>query len=137
MAPRHTRGLRPRSTEASSPAECGKHSPERRRKLGSVLEEFTSERTGGWESPPKRKNEAPGACAPRAEWTRLQPIRTAAEIPLEFALFTSEPFEFQRIGTEAARMRRLGMSLRAIGREFGVDEKTVRKALAQAKDSSP
>ncbi len=27
-------------------------------------------------------------------------------------MFTSEPFEFQRIGPEAARMGRLGMSLR-------------------------
>ena len=46
-------------------------------------------------------------------------------------MFTSEPFEFQRIGAEAARMRQLGMSLRAIGRALGVDEKTVRKALGQ------
>jgi hypothetical protein len=34
------------------------------------------------------------------------------------------------IGPEARRMRRLGMSLRAIGAALGVDEKTVRKALA-------
>jgi hypothetical protein len=60
----------------------------------------------------------------------LRPIRTIAEIELEFAVFTREAFEFQRIAGEAGRMRRLGMSLRAIGAVLGVDEKTVRKALA-------
>ena len=64
-------------------------------------------------------------------WTRLQPIRTASEIPIEFAVFTQDPFAFQSIGAEASRMRRLGMSLRAIGGALGVDEKTVRKALAK------
>ena len=62
-------------------------------------------------------------------WTRLQPIRTVSEIDVEFVVFTTERFQFQRIGDEARRMRRLGMSLRAIGAAFGVDEKTVRKAL--------
>jgi hypothetical protein len=66
-----------------------------------------------------------------ARWTRLQPIRTVAEIDVEFVVFTTEAFQFQRIGVEARRMRRLGMSLRAIGAAFGVDEKTVRKALAR------
>jgi len=59
----------------------------------------------------------------------LQPIRTASEIDVEFVVFTREPFHFQRIRVEVARMRRLGMSLRAIGAALGVDEKTVRKAL--------
>lgn len=63
------------------------------------------------------------------EWTRLQPIRTAAEVDLEFVVFTNEPFQYQQIAAEAWRMRQLGMSLRAIGRAFGVDEKTVRDAL--------
>jgi hypothetical protein len=75
-------------------------------------------------------------CADRAStklvllWTRLQPIRTISEIELEFVIFTAEPFAFQSIGGEARRMRRLGMSLRAIGAALGVDEKTVRKALS-------
>lgn len=64
-------------------------------------------------------------------WRRLQPIRTVAEIELEFIVFTQEPFGFQRIADEAETMRRLGMSLRAIGAALGVDEKTVRKALAR------
>ena len=51
------------------------------------------------------------------------------EVELEFAVFTRAAFEFQRIAGEAGRMRRLGMSLRAIGAALGVDEKTVRKAL--------
>lgn len=62
-------------------------------------------------------------------WTRLQPIRTAAELPLEFAVFTHEPFAYQRIGADARRLRRLGMTLQAIGRALGVDEKTVRNVL--------
>ena len=65
----------------------------------------------------------------RTEWTRLRAIRTVSEVELEFVVFTQDPFEFQRIGPEARTMRRLGMSLRAIGAALGVDEKTVRKAL--------
>ena len=63
-------------------------------------------------------------------WTRLQPIRTASELELDFAIFTSEPFGYHRIQAEARTMRKLGMSLRAIGAALGMDEKTVRKALA-------
>lgn len=63
-------------------------------------------------------------------WTRLRPIRTVSEVELAFVVFTSEPFRFQRIAAEAHAMRMLGMSLRAIGAGLGVDEKTVRKALA-------
>jgi hypothetical protein len=61
----------------------------------------------------------------------LQPIRTVAEVELEFAVFTREPFGFQRIAEEAGRLRRLGMSFRAIGASLSVDEKTVRKALGK------
>ena len=59
----------------------------------------------------------------------MQPIRTVSEIELVFVVFTQAQFEFQRISGEARAMRRLGMTLRAIGAELGVDEKTVRKAL--------
>jgi len=52
-----------------------------------------------------------------------------AGVELEFAVFTREPFGFQRIAGEAGRLRRLGMTLRAIGAALGVDEKTVRNAL--------
>jgi len=60
---------------------------------------------------------------------RLPPIRTAAEVPLEVAVFSLDVFRYQEIAAEARRMRRLGMSLRAIGRALGVDGKTVGKAL--------
>jgi hypothetical protein len=50
---------------------------------------------------------------------------------LEFAVFAHEPFQFQRIADEVLRMRRLGMSLRAIGAALRVDEKTVRKVLGR------
>ncbi len=45
-------------------------------------------------------------------------------------MFPRDEFATTRIRHEARRMRRLGMSLRAIGAALGVDEKTVRKALA-------
>ena len=50
-------------------------------------------------------------------------------------IFTSDPFDYQRIAVEAGTMRRLGMSLRAIASTLAVDEKTVRKALVRS--SSP
>lgn len=50
-------------------------------------------------------------------------------MPLEFAVFTHEPFTYQRIGREVRRVRSLGMTLQAIGKAFGVDEKTVRNIL--------
>ena len=65
-----------------------------------------------------------------AQWTRLQPIRTISRLSLDFAVFTQDAFRFQAVRAEATTMRRLGMSLRAIGAALGVDEKTVRKALA-------
>ncbi len=77
--------------------------------------------TGVWED----------ASGIRTGWTRLQPIRTAAEIPLEFVVFSTDPFQYQQIAGEARRMRRLGISFRAIGAALGVDSKTVRKALAR------
>ncbi len=46
-------------------------------------------------------------------------------------MFTQESFQWQRIEAEASQMRRLGMSFRSIGAALGVDEKTVRKALAR------
>ena len=61
----------------------------------------------------------------------MRPIRTLAEIPLEFVVFTQDAFQWQRIEAEAATMRRLGMSFRAIGAALGVDDKTVRKALGR------
>jgi hypothetical protein len=54
-------------------------------------------------------------------------------VPLEFAVFTREPFIYQRIGAEVRRMRSLGMALQAIGGACGVDEKTVRNVLERAR----
>ncbi len=52
---------------------------------------------------------------------RLQPIRTAAEVPLAFAVSTHETFVYQQIGPDVWKMRKLGMTLQAIGNELGVD----------------
>jgi hypothetical protein len=51
-----------------------------------------------------------------------------AELSVEFAAFTA-PFHFQRVHADAQRMRRLGMSYRAIGLALGVNETVVRTAL--------
>src|SRR5258706_10745012 len=66
-------------------------------------------------------------------WTLLQPIRTASQIEVEFVVFTRDAFAYQRVAPEAQRLRRLGMSYRAIGAALGEDEKTVRKALARSR----
>jgi len=74
---------------------------------------------------------------PHLQWTRLQPIRTAAEVAVAFAVFTHEPFAYQRIAGEAQRMRKLGMTLQAIGDALGVDEKTVRKVTRGVRRTRP
>jgi hypothetical protein len=53
-----------------------------------------------------------------------------AELELQFVVLMRDGFRFHAIRAEASTMRRLGMSLRATGAALGVDEKTVRKALA-------
>jgi hypothetical protein len=61
-----------------------------------------------------------------SELTRSQPIRTVAEMPIEFALTeTGGPFAYQAIAKEALALRRLGMSAVAIARALGVTDKTV------------
>ena len=64
-----------------------------------------------------------------ARWTGLQPIRTVSKVDFEFLVFTREPFQYQQVAPEASKLRRLGMTFRAIGKALGIDEKTVRKAL--------
>lgn len=50
---------------------------------------------------------------------------------MAFAVFTHEPFVRQQIGPDVWKMRRLGMTLQAIGKELGVHEKTVRNILGE------
>ena len=62
----------------------------------------------------------------------MQPIRTAAEVEVSFAVFTHEPFRYQVIADEARTMRKLGMTLQAIAQALGVHEKTIRNVLERA-----
>jgi hypothetical protein len=64
------------------------------------------------------------------KWTRSQPIRTAAQVPLRFSLLElSNPFPYQSIAERALRLRRLGMSDSSIARSLGVNDKTVAKSI--------
>lgn len=63
------------------------------------------------------------------KWTRSQPIRTAAELPLRFSLLETRPqFAYQRIAIEAERLRKLGLCDLRIAGVLGVTDKTVTKA---------
>jgi predicted XRE-type DNA-binding protein len=64
-------------------------------------------------------------------WTRCTPVQAAAEVVVEFAVALHEEPVWQRVEGEARRLRALGMTLQAIGRALGVDEKTVRNVLAR------
>jgi hypothetical protein len=65
-----------------------------------------------------------------AKWTRSQPIRTAALLPLHFPILQVEqPFAYQRIAREAVRLRRLGLTNTGAGRALGVTDKTIAKAI--------
>ncbi len=67
------------------------------------------------------------------QWTRSLPIRTAARMPVTFAVLdTEEPFPHQVLGPKIRELARLGLSRNAIARALGVDWKTVRKALERA-----
>lgn len=70
-------------------------------------------------------------------WTRTQRIRTAAEIPFEAALLeTAKPPLYQRIAPKAVSLWELGLSLSRIGRDLGVTDKTVAKALRASRPTT-
>src|SRR5262249_26118310 len=72
------------------------------------------------------------------EWTRSQPIRTAARLPIRVPLLRTNPaFTYQEIANRAAHLRRLGMADTAIARTLGVSDKTVSKAIRSLSRSTP
>ena len=50
---------------------------------------------------------------------------------MEFVVVPRGEMVWQRVEGEVRRLRGLGMTLQAIGRTLGVDEKTVRNVLAR------
>ena len=66
-------------------------------------------------------------------WTRLQPIRTLSEIPLEFSIPLDKPSILQVISEAASKLRDQGFSFRKIAKLLLVDEKTVRTAINRGK----
>ena len=63
-------------------------------------------------------------------WTRSERCRTLTQVPFDVELREPVPTPIsQVIAAEAAQMRARGDSFVVIGRHFGVDPKTVKKAL--------
>lgn len=62
-------------------------------------------------------------------WTRMQRIRTLAEVEFDFPVFTETLFKYQELSEKAKKLRLLGMSLREIGKRLCVDYKVIQKAL--------
>jgi hypothetical protein len=52
-------------------------------------------------------------------------------VVVEFAVVTRGEFVWERVQGDVRRLRGLGMTLQAIGRALGMDEKTVRNVLAR------
>src|SRR4029453_6019468 len=94
---------------------------------------------GGRQGPPK--GEQYGSSVVRDQrrisavevwWTRSQPIRTVAQLPLYVDLPHTVPsFLYLQIAENTSKLRRLGMSGCAIARALKADDKTVAKALRQ------
>ncbi len=66
----------------------------------------------------------------RQQWrTRLQPIRTASEVPVKIII---QPLQrtplYQKLAKKVEELLLLGMSFRAIGRSLGVNKRTVMRA---------
>lgn len=59
----------------------------------------------------------------------MQRIRTIAETPFDFPVFTETLFKYQEVSEKAKKLRELGMSYREIGRRLGVDYKVIQKAI--------
>jgi hypothetical protein len=62
-------------------------------------------------------------------WTRSQPIRTIAKLPLSFPILkTHRVFPYQYLAEKASELESLGMSAGAIARALNVTDKTITKA---------
>ena len=64
-------------------------------------------------------------------WTRLQPIRTAAEIHAHIKVLpTKHPYLYQKLAQKATELHLLDMSFISIGKILNVDPKTAKKAVS-------
>ena len=64
------------------------------------------------------------------QWTRSQPIRTAAELQAHIKILSvKHPYLYQKLAKKATQLRLLGMSYTKIGKTLGIDHKTVAKAI--------
>jgi DNA invertase Pin-like site-specific DNA recombinase len=61
--------------------------------------------------------------------TRLQPIRTAAEITAHIKILpVHQPYLYQKLSQKATQLRLLGMSYQQIAKSLNINKRTVMKA---------
>jgi len=71
-------------------------------------------------------------CQRQVWWTRLQPIRTVAEIHAHVKVLPAKyPYLYQKLAQKATELHLLGMSYIRISKILGIDPKTVKKALGK------
>ena len=64
-------------------------------------------------------------------WTHVQPIRTYAEMLIEFKTPLPEPFTYQELKNEAVLLSKQGLSYARIAKMLGVTDKTAKKAIVR------
>jgi DNA-binding CsgD family transcriptional regulator len=64
------------------------------------------------------------------QWrTRLQPIRTSAEITAHIKIFpVHQPYLYQKLSKKATQLRLLGMSYQQIAKSLNINKRTAIKA---------
>ena len=61
--------------------------------------------------------------------TRLQPIRTAAEITVDIKILpVRQPYLYQKLSKKATQLRLLGMSYQQIAKSLNINKRTAMKA---------
>ena len=67
---------------------------------------------------------------PHIWWTRSQPIRTTAGIPVHIKILSvQQSYLYQKLAQKATELHLLGMSYNKIGKILGTSHKTIIKAI--------
>lgn len=126
-----------RRRNASLEPQCAARAPRSSPRTTAQARSLASDRLRGavGRGVGEKRKTPPGEDHRRAlclkKWTRTQPIRTAALLPVSFAIVSPVPtFCYREIAPKALELRRLGMADSAIARSLGVSDKTVAKGIA-------